>query len=104
VLLARCGELRAVDDGVEVEDPDGDPFPAWPQDHPWACDAADAEQQSCRGGIHVHGARTAPRPSRCALGNEAYEVCSTGGLGGRCRRAGIMKRRGRLSLRGLHHA
>ena len=65
MLLARCGELRPGDDGV-VEGPDGDPFPAWPQDHPWACDAADAEA--------VYSARCAAAETLRAFGNEAYKA------------------------------
>ena len=65
VLVASCGELRSGDDGV-VTGPDGDPFPAWPQDHPWGCDAADSEA--------VYASRCAAAETLRAYGNEAYRA------------------------------
>ena len=65
VLVAGCGELRPGDDGV-VEGSDGDPFPAWPQDHPWECGAADGEA--------VYAARCAAAETLRAFGNEAYKA------------------------------
>ena len=63
--MARCGELRPGDDGV-VEGPDGDPFPAWPQDHAWECGAGGAEA--------VYSARCAAAETLRAFGNEAYKA------------------------------
>ena len=63
--MARCGELRPGDDGV-VEGPDGDPFPAWPQDHAWECGAGDVEA--------VYSARCAAAETLRAFGNEAYKA------------------------------
>jgi len=65
VLVSACGELRSGDDGV-VTGLDGDPFPAWPQDHPWGCDGADSEA--------VYASRCAAAETLRAYGNEAYRA------------------------------
>ena len=63
--MASCGELPPGDDGV-VCAPDGDPFPAWPQDHPWGCPPDDTEG--------VYSARCAAAETLRAYGNEAYKA------------------------------
>jgi hypothetical protein len=63
VLIAACGELGEADDGVVLA-PDGDPFPAWPQDHPGL---------SGDGPGAAYEARAAAAETLRAFGNEAFK-------------------------------